>query len=632
MAWDKRDGTGASGDGEGGGRGSGGGGGFGPPPGESGGFGPPPGGYGGADGSGGSQGAGPGYGYGAPGGPYGGGPGGYGYGGGGYGQGPGGYGQGSGGGFGDGGEGSGYGAPPPIQLPTVTPGPPPPPRGPADPLRATAVALLNLSGLGIGYALLRRWFALAVCLVATGLLLLLALPADPDGVAPGVLAGYAAVLVVAAVHGAIRALRSPLAWPPQAPVAALLGLVLLAVPVSGAYLYDGARDEATQQALLDRLHDADTLVQKAKNQPFTSVKADYAKALDTYGDIDGGHRDSRAGKLVPDRLDAYYRAVGAPYDDKKYCDAIDPLKYLRNVPDTIDEKTLGALADWPDERLATSLYECGAADIGVDAHAEPKNGDLAELLTTFPESGQAAKVEPAFKAAIDDAAGDVKGDDPCAAATRLRTLDAQASALADDAGDGKGALNDDAGSARGKVPGGTYACGVDEFKKKDFESALDTLNGFVKDYGKDKNAASAKRIAIAAEVAQAVPGAGEHLPSADKGGSIPVTIENDSPDTIEVLYTGPVTGKLTLKPCGSCSHYSGEAEAALDACKDSGKHYPSKTLHLPVGTTYFLHKPTSGSAGSDTAKIESGYTYTECAYVVQGYGSGGDGSGDGYDS
>ncbi|TYR31309.1 hypothetical protein FY004_40455, partial [Streptomyces parvus] len=47
--------------------------------------------------------------------------------------------------------------PPPSHAPSV--GPPPP--GAA--LRATAAALLNLTGLGLGYALVGRWGRAAVC-------------------------------------------------------------------------------------------------------------------------------------------------------------------------------------------------------------------------------------------------------------------------------------------------------------------------------------------------------------------------------------------------------------------------------------------------------------------------------------
>ncbi|MET8861301.1 hypothetical protein [Streptomyces sp. NPDC004579] len=61
----------------------------------------------------------------------------------------------------------------------VPPMPTAPPPGPAHPWRAVAVALLNLSGLGLGYAVVRRWALMAVCWVATGILLLVALTAYP---------------------------------------------------------------------------------------------------------------------------------------------------------------------------------------------------------------------------------------------------------------------------------------------------------------------------------------------------------------------------------------------------------------------------------------------------------------------
>ncbi|WP_189938368.1 hypothetical protein [Streptomyces sulfonofaciens] len=501
---------------------------------------------------------------------------------------------------------------------------PPTPPAPADPLRAVAVALLNLSGLGIGYALIRRRFAMAVCWLATAALLLVALPADPDGVPRGALVGYLVLLALAAAHGAVRGLRTRLAWPPQAPVAALLGLVLLAVPTGGVLLYGNARDEAVEQALLDRLHEADTLVQDAKNEPFGAAEPDFTDALATYRDLDRRYPDSRAGKLVPDRLERYYEAVATPYDRKKYCDAIEPLEYLRKVPDSISRQRLGHLAAWPDDRLATSFYECGIDDLGSGDGTGTRNGTLARLLTTFPRSPQAAKVEPVLSDRIDAAVKDLGGDEPCAANDRLRTLGTQAADLPGDRAGIADALSKDADRAGEKVRSGTYACGVDQYEDGDFDKALDTLNDFTRTYKHDGNRDRAKKIAIAAEIARSIPAAGKHLPSSGSGGSIPVTIKNDSPDEIEILYTGPVTGSIKIPACHGCSTYFSDAAASLSACKDSGRHYPSKTIHLPAGTTYFLHKPTDGSTsvGTDTAKIDPGYVYTECAYVVQSFGSG----------
>lgn len=519
------------------------------------------------------------------------------------------------GGFG--GAGDGFAVPP---MPPVPPSPPP---APADPLRAVAVALLNLSGLGLGYALVRSWIGMVLSWIATGILLLVALPADPDGVPGGLLIAYLVFLAITAAHGAVRGLRTRLAWPPQSPLALLLGLVLLAAPVGAVVVYGGARDEAVEQMLLDRLGKADRLVRTAKTQSFGTAEADFRTALGTYRDLHDNHPDSRAAARVPRRLTAYYRAVGTPYDQEKYCEAIAPLTYLRTLPDTMGAKRLGSLATWPDDRLATSLYECGAD--GLDKNEDAAWKDLGDLLSTFPESAQAAKVEPVVRSTVDRAAKALKGDDPCAANERLRTLSTQVTALPGDKAGVADALKKDAAKADRSVQSGTYACGVDQYKDGEFGAAMTTMNDFVTRYKHDKNRARAKKIIIAAEVARAVPAAGKRLPTTASGGGIPVTVKNDSPDEVEILFTGPVTGRFTLKPCKGCTTYSSAISASLSACKDSSKNYPQKTITLPAGTTYFLHKPKGASTASnatDTAKLRYGYAYTECAYVTNGFGLG----------
>jgi hypothetical protein len=524
----------------------------------------------------------------------------------------------------------GFGGPGGFSVPPPPGRPPAAPPGRADPLRAAAVALLNLSGLGLGYALIRRWGAMAVCWAMTGVLLLVALPADPDGVAGGAVVCYLVLLALAAAHGAFIGLRTGPARPPRSAVAVLVGLALLAAPVGGVVLYDQAREEATQQLLLDRLGEADRIVESAAGLPFGTAEPQFGKALATYRDLHEDHPGSRAAKRVPDRLDTYYKTVGAPYEAKDYCAAVAPLTYLRTVPDTIGRKQLGALADWPDDRLASSLYECGVSDLGRAGAAATGGGNLGELLLTFPGSPQAAKVVPAVSSTIDRTAAGLKGDDPCEANATLQTLRDQAAALSGTRAEVADDLAGSTGRADRYLRSGTYACGVDEYRNGDFDAALTTMNTFLSKYRTDgtdrtdKNRASAKKIAIAAEIAQDEPTAGKRLPTSASGGSVPVTIKNDSPDEVEVLYTGPVTGSVTLKGCGSCSRYASAVSASLSACK-GGKDYPQKTISLPVGTTYFLHKSKSGPAtasAADEARIQSGFVYTECAYVVESFGTG----------
>ncbi|TKA04754.1 hypothetical protein [Actinacidiphila oryziradicis] len=125
---------------------------------------------------------------------------------------------------------------------------------------------------------------------------------------------------------------------------------------------------------------------------------------------------------------------------------------------------------------------------------------------------------------------------------------------------------------------------MDEYKGGHFDAALKTMNDFVGTYKHDNNRARAKKIAIAAEIAQVLPAAGRHLPSTASGGGISVKVSNDSPDEVEILCTGPVTGSFTPKACGGCTAYANDLAAQVSACKDSSRNYPQKTISLPAGT------------------------------------------------
>ncbi|MFB8773825.1 hypothetical protein [Streptomyces broussonetiae] len=510
-----------------------------------------------------------------------------------------------------------------FAIPPMPPMPPGPPPAAPDGLRALAVALLNLSGLGLGYALLRRWLAAAVCLAVTAVLLFVALPADADGVSSALVGCYLAFLLLAAVHGAVAGLRSPLVWPGQRPLALALGVTLLAVPAGGAVLYDDARDEAVEKMLLERLTEADRLVAAAGDESWSTAEPDYREALAVYRDLSADHEGSRAAQRVPERMEVYYETVGAAYEEQDYCQAIEPLKYLRDVPDRMPDEALGSLATWPDDRLATSLYECGSGKLA--AGEADWTTSFGQLLSTFPDAEQTAKVEPAVGSAVDRAAKGLGGDEPCGAMDSLRALSARITELSDNNSDTARALDAQAARAGDRADSGTYACGVDQYEDGDFADAQSTMNQFVKANKNHRNAERAKKIAIAAEVAQTVPEAGKRLPTTASGGSISVTVKNDSPDEIRVLYTGPVTGSLTLKACGDCQAYSlaSTITPGFQPCSD-GKNYPQKTISLPPGTTYFVHKPVGdslASPASDTADLDPGYIYTECAYTTQGFGT-----------
>ncbi|WSQ62926.1 hypothetical protein OG507_27615 [Streptomyces sp. NBC_01217] len=463
---------------------------------------------------------------------------------------------------------------------------------------------------------MRCWFRAAVCCVATGALLLASLPADPDGVARGLVVAYLLALALAALDGARTARRRTVggSWRPV--VAAVAGLVLLAVPAGGVVFYGSAQDEAVEQMLLDRLDRGDRTVEAASAKPFDAARGDYRSALAVYRELGEEHAGSGAGKLVPSRLDAYYRAVSAPYRQKKHCEAIEPLTHLRTVPESIDPELLGDLVGYPDGPLATSLYECGVSRLG-DTSAGAEGGELGELLRAFPGSAQAKKVGAAVSKEISEQSRAVRGSDPCAATDTLRRVRATALSLPDKS------VSVLAGSADGGIENGVYACGLAEFKAKRFGDARQTLTEFAATYKKDKRRARARDIAIAAEIADTRPAAGKHLPPSDRAGGarMQLVISNDAPDGVEILYTGPVTGKVDIGGCGSCRSYTW-ASGSVSACKAKGKSYPRVTLWLPAGEYHFLYKHRGGTASdtsvtsyADGSRIQPGYRYTGCTYV-----------------
>ena len=519
------------------------------------------------------------------------------------------------------------------QLPPLSPLPPQPPasagapaeapdRVPADRRRAAVVAVFNLSGLGLGYAFMRRWVAAAVCWVATGILLLVALPVTPSGVSGGLLVVYLIVLAIAAVHGAYRGLRTPLTWPQRPEVAAALAAVLLVVPIGGSVLYNQAHDNAVQQQLLGQLHQADSLVAGTEGDAFTSAEPQYNAAMAIYRTLLDDDRSSQAGQLVPGRLAAFYQTVAVLYKQQDFCDSIEPLTYLYGLSGEVAGGGLAAQAGWPDGPLATSLYHCGLDSL--DSGGSTATTDLSKLLTTFPTSSQAGQVAPAIAATINKTAAGISGSNPCSATSALHTLGTQASALTGGTADVTAALQKDTDTADADVEAGTFACGVSQYKSGDFTDAQTTMDNLTSTYQNDPNATLAQNFSIAAQIAQDEPAAGKVLPTAATGGSVSVTILNDSPDPLRILYTGPDTGTVNLAACGSCSTYPNAQAGQQDACGNSSTKYPQTTIDVQPGTTYFLQQDTSSlnsTPNASSEQYEAGNAYSDCAYETSFLGS-----------
>ncbi|TXS18064.1 hypothetical protein [Streptomyces sp. wa22] len=501
--------------------------------------------------------------------------------------------------------------PPPTRPPTA--GPPPPGGSP----RAVAAGLLSLSGLGLGHVLVRHWGRAAVSWAATAVLLLVALPADPDGVPAVLVAGYLLLLVLAGADAARIARRTEFRRWSRPALAAVLGLLLLGIPVAGTAAYGSARDEAVEQELLGRLEEGDDLVAKAAKSPFPLSAPDFRHALSLYRELAEDHAGSRAAARVPGRLKDYYAAVASPYRAKKHCEAVDPLTYLRTLRGTVDRKLLGDLANWPDAPLAESLYGCGVSRLD-GAGTESGAKELGTLLRAFPGTTQADRVGPAVSATIDRQVAGLKGAEPCAVTDQLRRTSTLVGELP------ASSVPSLAPQAAAGVRDGVYACGVDEFEDEHFADARQTLTDFADTYRQDGRRRHALDIAIAAEIAEVRPSAGKRLPGSGKPGGVrmELVISNGAPNDVEVLYTGPVTGTVKLKACGSCARFSSEATGAAGACRASGTSYPKARLRLPAGEYHFLYKHGTGASSAVDSyaagsSVKPGYSYTSCTYVIE---------------
>ncbi|KOX32479.1 hypothetical protein ADL06_10520 [Streptomyces sp. NRRL F-6491] len=485
--------------------------------------------------------------------------------------------------------------------------------------------MLNLSGLGLGYVLLRNWIGAVLCWLATAALLVAALPADVDGVPVGVLVGYGVFLLAVAADGFRRGLRATLRVGTAFRRLALpLALVLLAVPAGGSLAYGAARDEAKEEALLARLTTADERVKSGEGLLFERAEPLYRLALATYQDLGTKHAGSRAGKLVPARLDAYYAQLSAPYAKKDYCKAVAPLTHLRGLSGTVDKDLLGTRPAKADEPLAESLYGCGTAALGVQAADPSAETSLNALFDTFPKSSQAARVEPAVREAIKTRSAAVDGAAPCDTVVELRTIRTSVNALPDTTFEGA------AREVATAVERGDFACGTSQFRSKDFDDAVTTMTQFAKDHPGSPKAAHARSIAIAAEIADEEPEAGKSLPPAKApgGARMVMVVSNDGPGSVELLYTGPTTGKVTLNACATCTKYKDpllSISPKVKACTGPASKYPKATLLLPAGNYHFLQKraDTGTSSAGDTktskTKIEPGYSYTNCLYVTSAF-------------
>ncbi|MBB4907467.1 tetratricopeptide repeat protein [Actinophytocola algeriensis] len=469
----------------------------------------------------------------------------------------------------------------------VTYAQPEPPRKPAGPPKSvTGAALLNLTGLGLGYAYLRNHVLLAVALVVTAGIVTVAFLTDAAAqpwVWRGAVLGW---VVLVAAHAALLASRREPGARQRGPVVA--GVVAVAVVaagyvgygIAGAAVYDrgvtaqeagdcgtAGRAFATVTGPFELTLSADVLAARTRSvecAAYEKARAaqdrdDYESAIVLYDDFGKIHPDSVLAPHVHTNLaDTHFAKATSwqePVTDVDARLSVDTLLMLRrDFADTgVADKAPAAIADM--FAAATKPYGTG------------KFCDSLTVLAYFADL------------------------DPSSAGEKVVA---------------------DANTFRARS---LFECGLSQYRAGRLSEAVTSFTTFLAKYPDDGRApqVNAARVSAAVAVANKVtlpmpPPLGGNDP-----GSIPMTFYNDSQEPLKLLVAGPTAHEVTVAACELCPESYAKDDPA--ACADVNGR-PSVTLHLTPATYYFTTETqdwVEQVSGSFTPK--AGWEQWQCVYT-----------------
>lgn len=445
-----------------------------------------------------------------------------------------------------------------------------PPADQPPPARPLTAALLNLSGLGLGYLHLRAWVRLAVALAATAGLVWVALPIGREPIAVWWAVGYLGSLALFALDAAFLARRRAgrperrrTVWSPRA-AGRVAWATLAIVPLLGA-AYVVTQHEVLEQYLA---HDLDQAEESLDGLPSSFAPYDdvYDDAYATYVQTASEHPGTRAADRVPGLVDDLYaRAKG---DGE--CNALTVVRHFAQPG------TDGPLQSVAEGELPGALHDCGMqyAEAGEFQLAQSV---LTDLLSDHAASEPAAALPADLTTWRDTLIKKLTGKRGCTD-TNTEAATGSAPFLA---GFDSGNVSALADEVRAKVPAGLVKCAEQQFQDGDYLAALGNLTGLLDSYPRAKETDYAERIQIAAGIAYVDPDAGVKLPArAEPEGTVRLTVFNYSPDPFEMVYSGPATGVIAIDACEDCGTYG---ENDQPDCVGYSLTIPSTTVTIPAG-------------------------------------------------
>ncbi len=290
--------------------------------------------------------------------------------------------------------------------------------------------------------------------------------------------------------------------------------------------FDGAppfADAASRVPVL-RLEAADAVAERAAENDAWEGDDGYLAAIEGYFQLRADYPDSPEAGQVEERVRGIYDIRTAPLADQRYCEVTDALGQFAGLADEFDEPEAHDLSDRANDALPEAHYGCASA---------------------YEDNDKPCLAAPEFEAAA------------AAPAASERMADRAGSALRDT----------------------LYDCGQARYQAGSYVEARDSLQQLLDDYPDDARAGDAEDLLIAIDIAEISEDSdtGE-LPDPDQAGSgaagvATVEIENGSSETLEILYTGPETGRTTIDACTGCREtltlVPGDYEVVAQASSDS---------------------------------------------------------------
>ncbi|MGP3969867.1 hypothetical protein [Streptomyces sp. 6N223] len=359
-----------------------------------------------------------------------------------------------------------------------------------------------------------------------------------------------------------------------------------------------------------RLAAADALADRAGDTGW-SESGGYLDVFGAYFAVREDYPGSAGADAVPGRVEEVYEAVTAPLDEGLDCQAITDLRHLTRLPSSFDEPEARDLADRAEGSLTRALFGCGQARVEGDRDCSAAETFEEVLEVEGAPARTVARAENALAQAW-FGCGQANQDsgEHCMAVRLfnrvLRTDDAPAETVR---------------QADSALPDTRYRCGIEHYEDRDFYEATVQFQAIEEDYPGTAVAGRAADMLVITEIARANYDYGdsdgeEYVPEppgtgGPPGGPATMVFLNDSPTSMDVLYTGPETGRATVDACAGCPSDASSSEHS--ACYTSDR--PSATLTVPPGE-YIVMIDYGGNPYTFTTELEPGDYDEDCYYVI----------------